>query len=125
MKGISYQLFIWGFPGGSEGKTSACNAGDLGLIPGLGRSPGEGNGNPLPYSCLENPMDGGAWQAAVHGVTKSRTQVSDSTVFLSEHIPGVSRPSAGSVRPPGNPGQGGRLRAVSTWSRAGQGLFLS
>ena len=49
-----------GFPGGSEGKASACNAGDPGLIPGLGRSPGEGNGNPLWYSCLENPMDGEA-----------------------------------------------------------------
>ena len=49
------------FPGGSDGKESACNMGDLGLIPGLGRSPGEGNGNPLQYSCLENPMDGGAW----------------------------------------------------------------
>ena len=61
MKGISYQLFIWGFPGGSEGKTSACNGGDLGLIPELGRSPGEGNDNPLPYSCLENPMDREAW----------------------------------------------------------------
>ena len=48
------------FPGGSEGKASAYSAGDLGLIPGLGRSPGEGNGNPLQYSCLENPMDGGA-----------------------------------------------------------------
>ena len=52
---------IWGFPGGSDGKASACNSGDLGSIPGLGRSPGEGNGNPLQYSCLENPMDGGAW----------------------------------------------------------------
>ena len=50
-----------GFPGGSEGKASACNAGDPGLIPGLRRSPGEGNGIPLQYSCLENPMDGGAW----------------------------------------------------------------
>ena len=50
-----------GFPGGSEVKVSASNTGDLGLIPGLGRSPGEGNGNPLQYSCLENPMDGGAW----------------------------------------------------------------
>ena len=50
-----------GIPGGSEGKASACNAGDLGLIPGLGRSPGEGNGNPLQYSCLENPMDREAW----------------------------------------------------------------
>ena len=49
------------FPGGSDGKVSAYNAGDLGLIPGLGRSSGEGNGNPLQYSCLENPMDGGAW----------------------------------------------------------------
>ena len=50
---------------------SACNVGDPGSIPGLGRSPGEGNGNSLQYSCLENPMDGGAWQATVHGVTKS------------------------------------------------------
>ena len=50
-----------GFPGGSEVKASACNAGDLGSIPGLGRPPGEGNGRPLQYSCLENPMDGGAW----------------------------------------------------------------
>ena len=49
------------FPGGADGKVSAYNAGDLGLIPGSGRSPGEGNGNPLQYSCLENPMDGGAW----------------------------------------------------------------
>ena len=60
----------------SEGKVSACNAGDLGLIPGLGRSPEEGNGNPLQYSCLENPMDGGAWWATVHWVTKSGTQLS-------------------------------------------------
>ena len=52
---------MWGFPGGSEGKASACNAGDPGSIPGSGRSLGEGNGNPLQYSCLENPMDGGAW----------------------------------------------------------------
>ena len=62
-----------GFPGGSEVKVSARNAGDLGLIPGSGRSPGEGNGNPLQYSCLKNPMDGGAWWATVHGVGKSRT----------------------------------------------------
>ena len=60
-------------------KASAYNAGDLGSIPGLGRSPGEGNGNPLQYFCLENPMDGGAWQATVHGVAKSRTQLSDFT----------------------------------------------
>ena len=62
---------ILGFPGGSNGKESACSAGDLGLIPGFGRSPGEGNGNPLQYSYLENPMDTGAWQATVHGVTGS------------------------------------------------------
>ena len=68
-----------GFPGGSEVKASASNMGDLGSIPGLGRFPGEGNGNPLQYSCLENPMDGGAWWATVHGVAKSRTQLSDLT----------------------------------------------
>ena len=62
-----------GFPGGSEVKASAWNAGDLGLIPGLGRSPGEGNGNPIQYSCLENPMEGGAWWATVHGVAESDT----------------------------------------------------
>ena len=62
-----------GFSGGSEGKASACNAGDLGLVPGWGRSPGEGNSTPLQYSCLENPMDGEAWWATVHGVAESRT----------------------------------------------------
>ena len=62
-----------GFPGGSEDKAYACNAGDLGSIPGLGRSPGEGNSNPLQYSYLENPMDREAWWATVHGVTKSQT----------------------------------------------------
>ena len=71
------------FPGGSEGKASACKAGDLGLIPGCGRSPGEGNGNPLQYSCLENPMDRVAWWATVHGVAKSRTRQSDFTFFYS------------------------------------------
>ena len=60
-----------GFPSISNGKESACNARDLGLIPGLGRSPGESNGNPLHYSCLENSMDRGAWQTSVHGVAKS------------------------------------------------------
>ena len=61
------------FPGGSDGKESACSAGDLGLIPRLGRSPGEGTGNPLQYCCLEDPMDSEAWRATVHGVTKSWT----------------------------------------------------
>ena len=66
-------------------KASAYNVGDLGSIPGLGISPGEGNGNPLQYSCLENLMDGGAWQATVHGVAKSWTQLSD---FTSLHFSG-------------------------------------
>ena len=65
-----------GFPGGSEVKAFACNAGDLGSIPGSARSPGEGNGNRLQYSCLENPTGGGAWWATVHGVAKSRTRLS-------------------------------------------------
>ena len=65
------------FPGGSDGKASAYNVGDLGLIPGLGRSPGEGNGNPLQYSCLENSMDREAWQATVSGVAQSRARLSD------------------------------------------------
>ena len=59
------------FPGGSDGKASAYNAGDLGSIPESGRSPGEGNGNSLQYSCLENPMDGGAWWATFHRIAKS------------------------------------------------------
>ena len=66
-----------GFFGSSDGKESAYNAGDPGSIPQSGTSPGEGNGNPLQYSCLENPMDRGAWRATVHGVTKSRTQLSN------------------------------------------------
>ena len=70
---------ILGFPGGSEVKVSACNAGDLGSIPGPGGSPGEGNGNPLQYSCLDNPMDGGAQWATVHGVAKSWTRLSHFT----------------------------------------------
>ena len=62
-----------GFPGGLDGKESACNAGDTGLIPGSGRSPGGGNSNPLQYSCLGNPMNRGAWRPTVHGVAKSWT----------------------------------------------------
>ena len=65
-------IIIVGFSCGSAGEQSAYNAGDLGSIPGLGRFPGEGNGNPLQYSCLENPMDRGAWQATVHGVARVR-----------------------------------------------------
>ena len=66
-----------GFPGGSQVKASARNAGDLGSIPGLGRSPGGGHGIPLQYSCLENPMDRGACWATVHGVAKNQTQLSN------------------------------------------------
>ena len=78
---LAFPEMAWdvSFPGGSEVKVSACNAGDLGSIPGSGRSPGEGNGNPLQYSCLENPMDRGAWWATVHRVTKSQTRLSDFT----------------------------------------------
>ena len=66
-----------GFPCGSAGKEPACNAGDPDLIPGLGRSPGEGNENPLQYSCLENPMDRGSWQATADGVAKRQIRLSD------------------------------------------------
>ena len=68
---------FWGFPAGSDSEESTCNAGNLGSIPVSGRTPVEGNGNPLQYSCLENPMVRGAWRATVHGVAKSRTQLSD------------------------------------------------
>ena len=70
------ELCYYYLPGSSDSKASACNAGDLGSIPGSGRSPGEGNGNALQYSCLENPMDRGAWWATVPGVAKSWTQLS-------------------------------------------------
>ena len=66
---------VQSLPDGSVGKESACNAGDIGLIPGLGRSLGGGHGNPFQYSCLENPMDRGAWRATVHAVTKSQTRL--------------------------------------------------
>ena len=62
-------------PGGSDGKESACSVGDPGLIPVSAKSPEEGNGYPLQYSCLDNPMGGGAWQVTVHGVTKSQTRL--------------------------------------------------
>ena len=83
------------FPGGSDVKESACNTGDRGLIPGAwsgwGRSPGEENGNPLQYSCLDNPMDWGTWQVTVHGVTRSWTlsHTFHFRVFLESHLSGV------------------------------------
>ena len=73
-------LLIVGFPGGSDDNEYPCNVGEPGSVPGLGRSPGEVNGNPLQYSCLENPMDRGAWQSTVHGVAKSWTQLSNFTI---------------------------------------------
>ena len=73
-----YFVLEWVFPGGSDGKESDCNAGDPGSIPGLGRSPGEGIGNPLQYSCLQkNPMDRGGWRAIVQGVAKRWTGLSE------------------------------------------------
>ena len=94
---IKFQLFLWplsallsavtfclysfagfgGFPCGSDGKESSCNGGDTGSIPGSGRTAGEGNGNPLQHSCVENSMEGGDWWATVHGVAKSQTQLSN------------------------------------------------
>ena len=71
------RIYVSGFPDGSDGKESACNAGDAGSILGSGRSSGGGLGNPLQYSCLENPMDRGSWQATVHAAAKSWTELSD------------------------------------------------
>ena len=83
--GLQYKLLtldankyaVLGFPGGSNGKQHACKAGDLSLFPESGRSPGEGNGNPLQYSWPENPMDRGIWWATAHEVTEHQTQLSD------------------------------------------------
>ena len=78
-------MYLWGCPGGSDGKESACNAGDLGSIPGLRRSPGEENGNPLQYSCLEIPTDRGAWghkQLDTERLTYMRTHISCNEVPL-------------------------------------------
>ena len=85
-------MFYKDFTGGSDSKVSAYNAGDPGSIPGLGRSPGEGNDNPLQYSFLENPVDRGAWLATVHGVAKSRTRLSNFTTLLQpvSMLPSVS-----------------------------------
>ena len=79
---LHVRVYLICFPGGSDSKASAYNTGDLGSIPGSGRSPGEGNGKPLQYSCMENPMDRGAWRATGHGVTKSQTRLNDFTHSL-------------------------------------------
>ena len=87
-----FGVILWcrkGFPGSSDGKASACNVGDLGSIPGLGSSPGEGNGNPLQYSCLGNPMDRGIWSATVRAVTEVRHDLASkplsTTVFKADY----------------------------------------
>ena len=82
---VLVNINTWTFFGGSDGKEFACNAEDLGSVPGLGRSPGEGNGNSLQYPCLGNLMDRGAWWAAVHGVTESWTRLSDLTFTFHFH----------------------------------------
>ena len=106
------------FPGGSDGKAFAYNAGDPGSIPGSRRSPGEGNGNPLQYSCLENPMDRGAWWATVQGVTKSRTWLSDFAFTLYNFYSFYLRKSWEEKRhayPLGQKGKPGIIRPVSTF----------
>ena len=91
----SYALSCVGFPDSSEGKESTCNAGDVSLIPGLGRSPGEGNGNPPQYSFLENPVDR---EARVHRVTKSRTQLRRLSMHTSCVYFGRTKRTIGNVR---------------------------
>ena len=83
-----------GFPGGSDGKKSACNTGDAASTPGWGRSPDEGHGDPLLYSCLENPVDRGAWQATVHGVTKSQTHFHISYRRITQFLEGEKKASS-------------------------------
>ena len=107
--------YLRGFPGGSGDKASACNAGNPASIPRSGRSTGEGNGNPLRYSCLENSSDGGAWWATVHGITKSRTRLNDFTFSfhfhalekeMATHFSVIAWKIPGKVEPGGLPSMG-------------------
>ena len=121
----SPSMGFWGVPCGSAGKESACNVGVLGSISGVGRSPGEGNGNPLQYSCLGNPMDGGAWWAAVHGVARSRTRLSSFTFTF--HFHALEKATAPTpVLPPGQ-SQGAWWAAVhgvtKSWTRLSNFTF--
>ena len=94
------------FPGCSVGKESTCNAEDLGLIPGSGRSPGGGHGNPLQYSCLENPRDRGAWWTTVHGVAQSQTWLSErQTQWQPLNDGGQGHAAEVWLRRPGGPGR--------------------
>ena len=106
-------LCIKCFPGGSDSKESACNAGDLGLIPELGRSPGDRHGNPLQYSCLENPMERRAWQATVHGVTKEL----EMTEHLSTHTRIKEITNENLLRSTGNGSQCSVVTSVGRKSR--------
>ena len=108
---LKHAVTTVGIPGGSDGKESACNSEDLGSAPGSGRSPGEGNGNPLKYSGLGNSMDGGAWWAAVHGVAKSWTRLSEFTFTFHFHALEKEMATHSSVlawRIPGTREPGGR-----------------
>ena len=107
--------YLRGFPGGSGDKASACNAGNPASIPRSGRSTGEGNGNPLRYSCLENSSDGGAWWATVHAITKSRTRLNDFTFSfhfhalekeMATHFSVIAWKIPGKVEPGGLPSMG-------------------
>ena len=107
--------YLRGFPGGSGGKASACNTGNPASIPRSGRSTGEGNGNPLRYSCLENSSDGGAWWATVHAITKSRTRLNDFTFSfhfhalekeMATHFSVIAWKIPGKVEPGGLPSMG-------------------
>ena len=104
--------YVLGFPGGSDGKESACNAGDRGLIPGLGRSPGGGSGNALQCSCLENPTDRGAWRAPVHGVAESQTRLS----VQPGETPAREWPHGGLTPSARGPRPRRRLEASSWWA---------
>ena len=109
-----------GFPGGSVVKNPPANAGDVGLIPGLGRSPGKGNGNPLQYSCLENPMDRRAWWAAIYGVAQSWTRLSDFTFTFHTDILGF--PGGSLVKnPPANAGDVGLTLGLGRYTGEGNG----
>ena len=89
---------LMGFPGGSDGKESACNAGDQGLIPGSGRSPGEGNGNPLQYSCLENSMDRGAWRAKSHKELDTTEWLTHTHTDIHPRSPSSKSPAAAAAK---------------------------
>ena len=120
-----------GFSGSVSSKESACNVGELGSIPGSGRSPGEGNGNPLQCSCLENPMDRGAWRATVHRVTKSGTRVKRLGTRTSKDVQEWYEPKEGNrrgPRPPGkhNPSESRRWNSAPTaWFHLGSELCLA